>query len=153
MAFLDRLQLSLTDSFHSRQVPFGGRYPGLMGEVTTGRFITTIHAINSGIIKLSVLTPVITVYRGMSGLKLPHELETPTKFGSLLGIEYGECRCFDSNCAVLDRRRLTVRAGFMSTTTDKEVAVHYGQDTWSGKDLGYVLEFALDTLNRGALIQ
>ena len=91
MAFLDRLQLSLTDSFHSRQVPFGGRYPGLMGEVTTGRFVTTIHAINSGIIKLSVLTPVITVYRGMSGLTLPPELETPTKFGSLLGIEYGEC--------------------------------------------------------------
>ena len=41
----------------------------------------------------------------------------------------------------------------MSTTTDKDVAVHYGQDTWSGNDLGYVLEFALDTLNRGALIQ
>ena len=33
------------------------------------------------------------------------------------------------------------------------MAVHYGQDTWSGHDLGYVLEFPLDSLNRGALIQ
>ena len=38
-------------------------------------------------------------------------------------------------------------------TTDKAVAVHYGQDTWSGHELGYVLEFPLDSLNRGALIQ
>jgi hypothetical protein len=33
------------------------------------------------------------------------------------------------------------------------VAVHYGQDTWSGHDLGYVLEFPQDSLNRGALLQ
>ena len=38
-------------------------------------------------------------------------------------------------------------------TTDKAVAVHYGQDTWSGHDLGYVLEFPQDSLNRGALLQ
>ena len=37
-------------------------------------------------------------------------------------------------------------------TTDKAVAVHYGQDT-SGHDLGYVLEFPQDSLNRGALLQ
>ena len=41
----------------------------------------------------------------------------------------------------------------MSTTTNKAIAIKYGQDTWSGKDLGYVFEFALDTLNRGAMIQ
>ena len=93
--------------------------------------MTTIHAINSGIIKLSVLTPVITVYRGMSGLELPKELKIASKFGGKLGIEYS----------------------FMSTTTNKNIAIEYGQDKWSGHDLGYVLEFSMDTLNRGALIQ
>ena len=42
---------------------------------------------------------------------------------------------------------------FDMQTTDKAVAVHYGQDTWSGHDLGYVLEFPQDSLNRGALLQ
>ena len=51
--------------------------------------MTTIHAVNSGIIKLSALTPVITVFRGASGLKLPKQLEIPDKYGSRLGIEYG----------------------------------------------------------------
>ena len=48
------------------------------------------HAINSGIVKLSSLTPVINVYRGMSGLRLPPKLEGTDKFGSRLAIEYGE---------------------------------------------------------------
>ena len=82
-----------------------------------GKYVTTIHAINSGIIKLSTLTPVITVYRGMSGLELPRDLEVANKFGGKLGIENS----------------------FMSTTTNQDVARHYGQDTWSGHKLGYVL--------------
>ena len=49
------------------------------------------HAINSGIIKLAFLTPVINVFRGMSGLALPKQLEGTDKFGSRMGIEYGEC--------------------------------------------------------------
>jgi hypothetical protein len=48
------------------------------------------HAINSGIIKLSSLTPLINVFRGMSGLALPKQLEGTDKFGSSLAIEYGE---------------------------------------------------------------
>ena len=36
-------------------VPFGDRYPMLKGETTTKRFVTTIHAVNSGIIKLAEL--------------------------------------------------------------------------------------------------
>ena len=48
------------------------------------------HAINSGIIKLAALTPVINVYRGMSGLALPPQLKGTDKFGSRLAIEYGE---------------------------------------------------------------
>ena len=63
------------------KVPWGNRYPVLAGEETANRFVTTIHSINSGILKLSSLTPVLSVYRGASGLRLPDQLEMPTKFG------------------------------------------------------------------------
>eukprot|EP01050_Picozoa_sp_SAG11_P017524 SAG11_NODE_2537_length_3244_cov_2.430843_2_plen_618_part_00 len=41
----------------------------------------------------------------------------------------------------------------MSTTTDKAVALHYGVDRDRARNLGYVMEFEMDSLNRGALIQ
>ena len=41
----------------------------------------------------------------------------------------------------------------MSTTTDKAVALKYGEDTWSGHGLSHVLELQMDSLNRGALLQ
>ena len=44
-------------------------------------------------------------------------------------------------------------AGFMSTTTNKQVAIHYGQDWDAERDLNYAMEFVLDSLNRGAMIQ
>eukprot|EP01052_Picozoa_sp_SAG31_P022826 SAG31_NODE_1838_length_7128_cov_4.274125_3_plen_139_part_00 len=88
-----------------KEIPFGWQYPGEKGRVTTGRFVTTIHAINSGIVKLSTLTPTLTVYRGMSGLPLPGELESADKFGSRLGIEYGELsRGQESICKGLSMR-------------------------------------------------
>eukprot|EP01052_Picozoa_sp_SAG31_P010372 SAG31_NODE_567_length_14028_cov_4.022328_11_plen_268_part_00 len=71
------------------KVPWGNHYPLLEGEDTSGRFVTSIHSINSGIIKLSALTPVVTVCRGASGRALPEQLETANKFGSRLGIEFG----------------------------------------------------------------
>lgn len=42
---------------------------------------------------------------------------------------------------------------FMSTTTDKAVAIHYGQDWDAKRGLSYVMEFVLDSLNRGAMIR
>jgi hypothetical protein len=45
--------------------------------------------VNSGIIKLSVLTPVVDVYRGASGMRIPDQLEVANKFGGRLGIEFG----------------------------------------------------------------
>ena len=87
----------------------------------------------------------------MSGLELPRALEVPNKFGSRLGIEYGESTHSASNQVDLEVKHVLCArfVGFMSTTTNKDVAIHYGQDTRSGKDLSYVLEFALDSLNRG----
>ena len=40
-----------------------------------------------------------------------------------------------------------------STTTDKAVAVRYGRDEDAERDLSFVLEFPMDGLNRGAMIQ
>ena len=57
-----------------------------------------------------MLTLVMTVFRGASGLAMPPKLKVPSKLGSRLGIEYG----------------------FMSTTTDKAVAVKYGRDAAAG---------------------
>ena len=58
------------------------------GEDTSSKFVTTIHAIQSGLLKLSALTPVMKVYRGV-----PDQLELPGKFGGRHGIEYGFMRC------------------------------------------------------------
>ena len=41
----------------------------------------------------------------------------------------------------------------MSTTTEKAVALRYGQDWDAARGLSYVMEYELDSLNRGALIQ
>ena len=46
-----------------------------------------------------------------------------------------------------------IEYGFMSTTTEKAVALRYGQDWDAARGLSYVMEFALDSLNRGALLQ
>ena len=63
--------------------------------------------INSGVLKLSVLTPITKVYRGAAGMKMPKNMLEPNSFGFKLGIEFG----------------------FMSTTTDRSVALQYGQVT------------------------
>jgi hypothetical protein len=111
-------------------VPWGNRYPMLVGESTAGRFVTTIHSINSGILKLSQLTPVLAVFRGMSGMRIPHKLEVADKLGCRLGIEFG----------------------FMSTTTNKAIAIKYGQDWIATRGLSYVLELKMDSLNRGNFV-
>ena len=98
---------------------------------TAGRFVTTIHSINSAILKLSQLTPIATVYRGCSGRDMPEQLLRPDAWGSKLGIEYG----------------------LMSTTTSKAVALHYSKDRDAERGLSYVMEFEMDGLNRGAMIQ
>ena len=41
----------------------------------------------------------------------------------------------------------------MSTTTNKEVAIKYSKDWDAERDLSYVMQFSMDSLNRGALIK
>jgi hypothetical protein len=70
------------------------------------QFVTTIHAIVSGIIKLSsimVLPIDRKVYRGLSDIELPEEFWEEDAYGSKGGVELG----------------------IMSTTLDKRVACQY----------------------------
>ena len=41
----------------------------------------------------------------------------------------------------------------MSTTTNKEVAIKYSKDWDAERDLSYVMQFSMDSINRGALIK
>mmetsp|Transcript_34214 Transcript_34214/g.89391 ORF Transcript_34214/g.89391 Transcript_34214/m.89391 type:complete len:1055 (+) Transcript_34214:149-3313(+) len=87
------------------------------------QYPTTIHAINSLIIKLSKLTVATKVYRGMCYAKLPDSIWQRNAEGIRCGIEYG----------------------FSSTTTDRSVAVHYGTGP-----AGTIFEMPMGLVNRGA---
>ena len=67
------------------------------------KYVTTLHAINEAIIKLSKLTKATTVYRGVWGGVLPDVCRKADEDGVRGGIE----------------------GGFMSTTTDKKTAFYY----------------------------
>lgn len=70
-----------------------------------GEYVTTLHTINSAILKLAKLQKTATVYRGVSGGVLPESFFQPDANGSVGGVE----------------------AGFMSTTTDRGVALEFAQ--------------------------
>ena len=73
-----------------------------------GRFntyTTTVHCINSCVVKLSKLTRAGPVWRGMHSGLLPDQLWERNEFGLRCGVELG----------------------LMSITRDKEVATHYAE--------------------------
>uniref|UniRef100_A0A7S2GI45 NAD(P)(+)--arginine ADP-ribosyltransferase n=1 Tax=Haptolina brevifila TaxID=156173 RepID=A0A7S2GI45_9EUKA len=84
---------------------------------------TTIHAINSCVIKLSKLTQAVKVWRGFKGATLPKQFFQPNDAGVRGGIEYG----------------------FSSTTTERAQAVHYAQGTAST-----IFEMQMGMVDRGA---
>ena len=67
------------------------------------QYISTIHSINSCIIKLSKLTVAGVVYRGVCYGKLPDKFWHPSSEGICGGVEFG----------------------FQSTTRERAQAVHY----------------------------
>jgi hypothetical protein len=87
------------------------------------RFPTTIHVINSALIKLGKLQEVRKVYRGVSGGLLPDEFWIANEFGVCGGVEFG----------------------FMSTTTNPEVA-----KTYAGEGVSMVIECQMGMVDRGA---
>ena len=86
-------------------------------------YATTIHAINSCVIKLSKLTQAVKVWRGFKGATLPRQFFEPNDAGVRGGIEYG----------------------FSSTTTDRAQAVHYASGSQST-----IFEMQMGMVDRGA---
>ena len=90
------------------------------------KYTTTLHGINSAIIKLGKLTHATKIYRGIAGMSLPNEFWVPNQFGVCGGIE----------------------SAFMSTTLDREVAMGYAAGDSS--KMGIVIEVQQGMVNRGA---
>ena len=86
-------------------------------------YVSTIHAINSCVIKLSKLTQAVKVWRGFKGATLPKQFFEPNETGVRGGIEYG----------------------FSSTTTDREQAVIYASGSQST-----IFEMQMGMIDRGA---
>eukprot|EP00965_Chrysotila_dentata_P262032 6214451-Pleurochrysis_carterae.AAC.1 len=89
-------------------------------------YVTTLHAINSCVIKVSKLTKATKVYRGMVGASLPSNFLNPNEQGVRGGVE----------------------RAFMSTTTDRNVALAYASSA-PGK-AALVFEIQQGMIDRGA---
>ena len=96
----------------------------LSEQCADNQYVTTLHVLSSVIVKLGKLVTAQTVYRGMSGRVLPKQFWVPNKFNVSGGVEFG----------------------FMSTTTNKEVAIGYA----SGRPNATVLKIAMGMIDRGA---
>ena len=81
--------------------------------------------INSSIVKLGRLSRAETVYRGLSGAMLPTEFWQKNKFNVSGGVE----------------------TSFMSTTTDRKVAMHYAS-TRGGNAARIVIEIQQGMVNK-----
>ena len=66
--------------------------PAMHGASVSGRFTTTLHAINSGVVKLSRLQPVCAVFRGVVGMRLPAAFETADAWNVRGGVAHGRGR-------------------------------------------------------------
>ena len=88
-------------------------------------YTTTLHVINSAIIKLGKLTRACRVYRGVSGGVLPREFLVPNAMNLRGGVE----------------------PGFMSTSQERDVAVGYSQGKAQAK---MVIQIDQGMTSRGA---
>ena len=100
---------------------FGAALDGCKGN----KYVTTIHVINSVIVKASKLTRVDKVYRGVAGLLLPDDFWEPDEHGVCGGVDIA----------------------FMSTTLNRDVAMEYA--TAPGKS-SIIFEIEMGMVDRGA---
>jgi NLR family CARD domain-containing protein 3 len=94
-------------------------------EQRINKYTTTLHAINSAIVKLSKLTKASTVYRGVHDVVLPDQFWTPNKYGVRGGID----------------------SGFLSTTLVRKEAMENAAD---GKTAPLLFEIQQGMIDRGA---
>ncbi|KAK3261181.1 hypothetical protein CYMTET_29901 [Cymbomonas tetramitiformis] len=113
--------------------PMFAKYNPLLRQVLSGkeytgnRYVNTIIAINSGILKLSKIQKAVKVFRGLSGGLLPDEFWRPNDHGVKGGVEMA----------------------FMSTTTSEEVALQYA-DSSDERKAAFVFEVQMGMVDRGA---
>ena len=88
------------------------------------RYTTTLHVINSSIVKLSKIVPAEKVYRGVSGMLLPPRLQEADSYNVKGGIEFA----------------------FLSCTRERSVALEYA----TRKTRSILLEMTMGMLDRGA---
>eukprot|EP00966_Prymnesium_polylepis_P127765 2954028-Prymnesium_polylepis.1 len=100
-------------------------YNGTLRKKMRGTYVTTLHSINSGIIKLSRLTKADVVYRGVTGA-LPDEFWEPNEHNVMGGIDLG----------------------FTSTSTDRKVAIGYMNQGDSSAKILFKIQMGM--IDRGA---
>ena len=105
--------------------PASGTLPYEKARKEINLYTTTIHVINSCIVKMGKLTVAVPVYRGMSGRIFPGQFWSPDRAGVMGGVEFA----------------------FMSTTPDRAVAEQYSQDGF-----GIIVEIEQGMIDRGAEI-
>ena len=93
-------------------------------------YVTTIHAVNSAIVKSSKLTKVDKLYRGVGGLLLP---ETLMKKNEVFGYRGG------------------VELGFSSLTYSREVALDYSKTNDASPSM--VFEVQMGMVDRGCQLE
>jgi len=106
-------------------MPANGTMPYERARKELNYYTTTIHVINSCIVKMGKLTKAQPVYRGMSGRIFPEQFWRPSEQGIMGGVEFA----------------------FMSTTPDRKVAEQYSQDGF-----GIIVEIQQGMIDRGAEI-
>ena len=101
---------------------------GVLEEMKGNKYVTTVHCINSAILKLSRATPMNPrfVYRGSSKMQLPIEFAAKDRLG----------------------RMSIVEMGFLSLTGARHVAMQYA----AGGDLSMVLKVQRGDRSSGAFI-
>ena len=107
-----------------------GLWQNFSWKLAPTKYATTIHAINSCIVKLSALTVAETVYRGVAGMRMPQSFfKKDLKTNLAGGVEYG----------------------FSSTTRKRETAIFYAK-TNEAEVASTVLEAQMGMVDRGANI-
>jgi len=102
-------------------------YNQVLRKLVEKKYITTIHAIVSGIIKLASIMKLPfdrNVWRGLSDIELPEEFWNEDEYGARGGVEFG----------------------IMSTTTNMKVAVQYSSH--GGRPTVFKIE--IGQVDRGA---
>ena len=110
--------------------PMYVHYNGVLRNRTQGSYVTTIHAINSAIVRLGKLQKPSVVYRGVSGGVLPSSFFTPDEYGVMGGVE----------------------TSFMSTSLDRRIAEKFANRSTDKHKCAMLFHIQMGMVDRGASV-